>query len=193
MLNDEKNLREFIFNAFLLEDSLESLENNGITTRVLGESKKIQRILEIDFSPRIINDANKMSGVYMSFFCIENAIRELISDRLSERKGLDWWENSVPEKVKKSVEKLIQKEEKNKYHTPRSTTKIGYTMFGNLGDIIIYNWDDFSDLFPDQAWISSRFNDLEMSRNIIMHTGILPDIEIERIQSIVRDWLRQVG
>ena len=193
MLNDEKNLREFIFNAFLLEDRLGSLESNGITTKILGESKKIQRILEIDFSPRIIHDANKMSSVYMSFFCIENAIRELISDRLSERKGLDWWEKSVPEKVKKSVQKLIQKEEKNKYHTPRSTTNIGYTMFGNLGDIIIYNWDDFSDLFPDQAWISSRFNDLEMSRNIIMHTGILPDIEIERIQSIVRDWLRQVG
>ena len=193
MVNNEKNIREFVFNAFLLEDSLQKLETKGITTKVLGEQKKIQRILEIDFSPRIICDANKMSSVYMSFFCIENAIRELISDRLSERKGLDWWEKAVPEKVKKEVQKLMQKEEKNKYHTPRSTTNIGYTMFGNLGDIIIYNWDEFSDLFPDQAWISSRFKDLEMSRNIIMHTGILPDIEIERIQSIVRDWLRQVG
>jgi len=62
-----------------------------------------------------------------------------------------------------------------------------------LAQIIINNWQEFSDLFPDQAWITSRFNDLEMSRNIIMHTGILPDIEIERIESIVRDWIRQVG
>ena len=193
MKNSEKYIREFIFNAFLLDDTLKNLENSGITTKVLGSQNKVQRILEIDFSPRIINDANKMSSVYMSFFCIENAIRELISDRLSERKGLDWWETSVPEKIKKEVDKLMQKEKKNKYHTPRSTTNIGYTMFGNLGDIIIHNWDEFSDLFPGQAWISSRFNDLEMSRNIIMHTGILPDIEIERIQSIVRDWLRQVG
>jgi hypothetical protein len=66
-------------------------------------------------------------------------------------------------------------------------------MFGNLAQIIITNWEDFSDLFPDQAWISARFNDLEMSRNIIMHTGILPQIEIDRIESIARDWIRQVG
>jgi hypothetical protein len=62
-----------------------------------------------------------------------------------------------------------------------------------LAQTIIANWDDFSDLFPDQAWINSRFNDLEMSRNIIMHTGTLPQIEVERIESIVRDWIRQVG
>ena len=66
-------------------------------------------------------------------------------------------------------------------------------MFGNLAQIIIANWDEFSDLFPDQAWITSRFNDLEMSRNIIMHTGVLPQLEVERIESIVRDWIRQVG
>jgi hypothetical protein len=65
-------------------------------------------------------------------------------------------------------------------------------MFGNLSQIIIANWDEFSDLFPDQAWVTSRFNDLEMSRNIIMHTGTLPQLEVERIESIVRDWIRQV-
>jgi hypothetical protein len=26
-----------------------------------------------------------------------------------------------------------------------------------------------------------------------MHTGVLPQIEVERIESIVRDWMRQVG
>lgn len=66
-------------------------------------------------------------------------------------------------------------------------------MFGNLAQIITNRWEDFSDLFPSQAWISSRFTDLEMSRNIIMHTGVLPEIEIERIESICRDWIRQVG
>jgi len=34
---------------------------------------------------------------------------------------------------------------------------------------------------------------LEMSRNIIMHTGGLPADEIDRIESIVRDLLRQIG
>jgi hypothetical protein len=88
---------------------------------------------------------------------------------------------------------LKEKESLNRYHAERSTSNIGYTTFGNLCQIIIHNWLDFSDLFPDQHWINSRFNDLEMSRNIIMHTGILPQIEIDRIESIARDWIRQVG
>lgn len=107
--------------------------------------------------------------------------------------GIDWWEQCIPKKIRESVEKLKDKEEKNKYHTSRSTSLIGYTLFGNIEQIIISNWDDFSDLFPSQAWVSSRFTDLEMSRNIIMHTGTLPDIEIERLESITRDWIRQVG
>jgi hypothetical protein len=134
-----------------------------------------------------------MSSVFSAFFCIENAIRDLIAERLLDRAGTDWWDIVVPAKIKAAVEKLKEKESSNRYHTQRSAALIGYTMFGNLGQIIISNWDHFSDLFPDQAWITSRFNDLEMSRNIIMHTGTLPQIEVERIQSIVRDWVRQVG
>ena len=45
------------------------------------------------------------------------------------------------------------------------------TMLGNLWQIVIANWDDFSDIIPNQAWLMSRMDDLEMSRNIIMHTG----------------------
>ena len=39
----------------------------------------------------------------------------------------------------------------------------------------------------------SRMDDLEMSRNIIMHTGVLPADEVDQIESIVRDVLRQIG
>jgi hypothetical protein len=126
-------------------------------------------------------------------FCLENSARDLITERLLARKGAGWWDVAVPAKIKVAIEKLKEKEDKNRYHAPRSSSLIGYTMFGNLAQIVIANWDDFSDLLPDQAWITSRFNDLEMSRNIIMHTGTLPQLEVERIGSIVRDWIRQVG
>lgn len=55
-------------------------------------------------------------------------------------------------------------------------------MFGNLAQTIIGNWDEFSALFPNQAWVTSRFNDLEVSHNIIMHTGTLRQIEVDRIE-----------
>lgn len=188
-----EELKQLVFNGILLEDSFERLEQDGISIKRGHNVIPVERLDESDFSPTIIHRANKMASVYIVFFCIENSVRELITDRLAERKGVDWWETCVPKKIKDSVQSLKEKEEINRYHAQRSNSTIGYTMLGNLSQIIINNWDDFSDLFPSQAWINARFTDLEMSRNIIMHTGMLPDIEIERIESICRDWIRQVG
>lgn len=187
------NLKRFIFDGLLLEDSFDRLEKEGVSVRSGKKEDSVDRVVDADFSPKLIHNAKKMGSVYVLFFCLENAVRELITERLSERHGLNWWDECVPQKIRDSVQKLKDKEEENKYHTSRSSSHIGYTMFGNLGQIIIGRWDDFSDLFPNQAWINSRFNDLEMSRNIIMHTGVLPEMEIDRIESITRDWIRQVG
>ncbi|MDO6477944.1 Swt1 family HEPN domain-containing protein [Alteromonas sp. 1_MG-2023] len=186
-------LKQFVFNGILLEDSFDRLEGEGISIKQGHNEVPIERVEASDFTPRIIHQANKMSSIYTVFFCLENSVRELITDRLAERKGVDWWEICVPKKIKDSVQKLKEQEEKNRYHTQRSSSSIGYTMFGNLAQIILNNWDEFSDLFPTQAWVNARFTDLEMSRNIIMHTGVLPEMEIERIESICRDWIRQVG
>jgi hypothetical protein len=188
-----EQLKRFVFNGILLDDSFKNLETQGITVKRGGNDVEVQRIDSSDFSPRIIYDAKRMASIYVVFYCLENSVRSLITERLIERHGVDWWTKCVPSKIRESVDKLKVQEEKNRYHTQRSTSAIGYTMFGNLAQIIISQWDDFSDLFPTQAWINSRFSDLEMSRNIIMHTGVLPEIEIERIESICRDWLRQVG
>lgn len=192
MTNVER-LKQFVFNGFLLDDDFAKLEDHGIAVRSGQAVQPVVPIEDAAFSPIIRYNASKMAALYVAFFCLENAVRDLISERLLERKNIHWWDECVPQKIKRDVEALRTKEEKNKYHAQRAPALIGYTMFGNLAQIIINNWQEFSDLFPDQAWITSRFNDLEMSRNIIMHTGILPDIEIERIESIVRDWIRQVG
>lgn len=186
-------LKQFVFDAMLAENSLAQLSTQGISVRGSAATPPTIGVEEVGFSPRILYDAAKMSSVFAAFFCIENSVRELVTERLLARKGTDWWDISVSAKIRAAVEKVKEKESHNRYHTPRSTALIGYTLFGHLAQIIITNWDEFSDLFPDQAWVTSRLNDLEMSRNIIMHTGVLPQIEVERIESILRDWIRQVG
>lgn len=185
--------KEFIFNGLLLQEDFQSLEKEGISIRASGDFSPVSRIIEADFSPKIWHNAIDMSSVYQSIFCIENTLRNFIVERMSERYGLDWWAQKVPKKIKDDVEKLKIKEEKNKFFSSRSDSEIGYTMMGNLGQIIINNWEDFNDIIPSQAWLTSRMDDLEMARNIVMHTGVLPQIEIERITSIVRDILRQIG
>ena len=189
----ERKIKEFVFNALLLNNSLEELNKQGITVFKAEDLLPVSHIVENDFNPKIWYNALSMSDVYTSLYCIENTLRNFIVERLSERHGIDWWEQKIPSKIKDAVNKLKKQDEKNKYHSSRSGIEIGYTMLGNLGQIIIANWDDFSDIIPNQAWITSRMDDLEMSRNVIMHTGILPQNEIDRIESIVRDILRQIG
>ena len=193
MNNKTNRLKEFVFNGMLVEDSLVSLEQQGIKVTNDGDINIVNRVSQKDFNPRLWYNASKMSSVYIALYCAENMLRDFIVDRLSETKGIEWWEICVPKKVRDEVQKLKDKEEKNKYYSNRANSNIGYTMLGNLTNIIIYNWDDFSDIIPSQAWITSRMDDLEMSRNIIMHTGLLPDIEMERIESIVRDLTKQLG
>jgi hypothetical protein len=74
----------------------------------------------------------------------------------------------VPSKIKTAVERLREKEQVNRYHTARNAAPLGYTMFGNLAQIIIASWDEFSDLFPGQAWVTSRFNDPEGTVNLFV-------------------------
>jgi hypothetical protein len=189
-----REFKEFIFDALLLETALQELEEKGgISTRPPTEATIVQRVEKLQYNPRIISEAAKMASVFTVFFCLENAVRELITERLRDRHGFDWWEKCVPSKIQTNVQTLMRGEQLHRYHTSRSSELIGYTTFGNLGQIVVNRWADFEDLFPDQAWISSRFKDLEMSRNIIMHTGILAQIEIDRVESIARDWVRQVG
>lgn len=189
----DRKIREFVFNALLVNDSFKSLETDGISVIDSSDFSLVARVVENDFSPRIWHDAQNMSSVYTALYCIENTIRNFIVERMAERHGIDWWNKKVPSGIKTAVENLKKKEIRNKYYSNRSDNEIGYTMLGNLGQIIIANWEDFSDIIPNQAWLSSRMDDLEMSRNIIMHTGNLPQVEIERIESIVRDLLRQIG
>lgn len=191
---DDSVLRQFVFNGLLLYDSFSTLENeHGISVSSSNDMTQVSRVVEADFSPILWNNAINMSSVYQALFCIENTLRNFIVERMSERYGLNWWEEKVPSNIKKAVERLKKDEIKNKFFSSRSDSEIGYTMLGNLGQIIINNWEDFSDIIPSQAWLSSRMDDLEMARNIIMHTGVLPQVEIDRITSIVRDLLRQIG
>jgi len=186
-------IKKFVFDAMLIEDSLFELQKSGIPVKEGIEQAPITRVSESSFSPIIWKQAIDMSSVYVVLFCVENALRDFIVARLSESKGLSWWDDCVQSKVKDEAKKLRQKEEKNKYMSSRGDSLIYYTLLDNLAQIIIHNWDDFSDIIPNQAWITSRMHDLTMCRNIIMHTGVLPQYEIERIESIARDFINQLG
>ncbi len=136
--------------------------------------------------------AEKMAYVYCIFYCFENLVRELVSQGLEERKGPEWWETSVPENVRRRVDQKRADTERNKWHQAVNERDIDLTLFGDLAAIIVKEWPEFDDLFPNQHRVKQRLDELERSRNVIAHANLLPDPEIERIEQHLEDWLRQV-
>lgn len=186
-------LKKFVFNALLLEDTFARLEEEGIAVRRGGDATPVARIDGQDFSDAVMRRTRQMTTVYAAFYALENALRELVAQRLVERKGYDWWQRCVPAKIKIAIGRIQDREKAAKYPLQRATTLVGYTTFADLAEIIRGNWDEFSDLFPSQAWIVTHVDDLERYRETIMNSGILSPLDIERLESIIRDWKRQTG
>jgi hypothetical protein len=142
--------------------------------------------------PELLAKARKMSSVYAAIAAFENSVRELVALTLAEKKGPNWWDSAVSDKIKKKANARIEEERKVKWHTQRGTESINYCDFGDLGNIIAQNWEFFSDLLLDQPWVTNIFDTLERSRNVIMHSGELDPEDIARVGSLIRDWVKQV-
>lgn len=189
------SVKDFVFRAMLSLDSLRQLEHTGVYVR--DSDKKFGRALAeftfAEFSPEILDGAEKMSRLYVAFFCFENSVRELLSQKLRDAHGDNWWESKVPDKIRDKVKARQEVEKKSKWHQLRSRENIAYADFGDMPGIILNNWPDFVDMFENQEWVKTRFADMEKSRNVIAHNNVLEDEGIERIRMYLREWARIVG
>jgi len=182
------------FKGLLLDSEVARQEEAGVLPRA-KEPTKAPTLLgryEEFFSREMQDRSEKMAYVYSLFYCFENLVRELVAQRLEERKGTDWWNACVPENVRKRVEQKRADTQKNKWHQAVYQSNIDLTLFGDLASIIVKEWTEFDDLFPSQPWVKQRLDELERSRNVIAHANLLPEPEIERIEQYLEDWLRQV-
>jgi hypothetical protein len=177
-----------------VEESLTRLEGDGVVLRSASNPAAVQTAIPLeDFSLEVRQRAMRAMPVYVAFFCLENAVRELVGQRLSEKNGAEWWEKCATSGVKKQVDDRKSKEGKNRWHVERGAHELYYTNFGDLRALVVNNWDVFEDLFPDQNWICSRLDELEASRNIIAHSNVLDEREVARLRLYLQDWTRQVG
>lgn len=197
MKNSQTNkaqLRNWLFKGLSAESRLDELEIEGVSVRAASDPGAMQRVLPLeDFSANIRKSAMQSLPAYLAFFCLENAVRELVQERLIDNYGPKWWDEKVSAKIRTKVQERRDKEGVNRWHVQRGASEIYYTDFGDLTSIITNNWADFEDLFPDQQWVASRLSDLESSRNVIAHMNTLDDREISRIKMYLEDWTKQVG
>lgn len=184
-----KEFRVFGMRNFQTEADLLKLEADGLD---IGHAQTIEQkeIVDIElFEEAIRKQARKMSSFYYLYFCIENSVRNLITGRLQEKYGADWWNTKVPIDVKTEVERL-REDEQNSTTSIRSEEPIFYTNFSDLIKIIESNWDDFSDTLRSKKAAVAALRALNRIRNPIAHSCELDDDEIQRFQLAIKDWQR---
>jgi Swt1-like HEPN len=189
MMGIEDRLKLFGMQNLLLESELSKLEDSGVQ---IEHAKTIQKseIVDVElFESDILQEARKMADFYAIYYSLENSIRRLISGRLSERHGANWWKEKIPIGVQTEVEKK-QQEERDTTMSIRSEDPLSYTNFGELISIFEANWDDFDDTLRSPKAMRSILSQFNKIRNVVAHSSALNEDEINRFKLLVKDWFR---
>lgn len=182
-------LRLFGMHNLMLESELGKLEDSGVQ---IEHAKTIQKAEIVDvelFETDILEEAKKMADFYAIYYSLENSIRRLISGRLAEKHGANWWNGRVPEGVQRAV-KDKQQDERDTVMSIPSEDPLSYTNFGELISIFDANWDDFSDTLRSRKAMQSILAQFNKIRNVVAHSCELNEDEITRFKLLVKDWFR---
>lgn len=192
---DAKQTREWLFRGLMFESEAERFRAAGI--RVGADVEESERnLLDETLAPFGVDlrgEALRMARLYALLYCFENSVRALVTQRLRERHGEDWWSVKVPRKVQDFAAARLKDALDNSWLEGNTKDPLSFVQFGHLSDIIVGNWEDFSDLIPSQHWLRQRMEELERARNYIAHNRFLLPGEFARIEMYVRDWNSMVG
>jgi energy-converting hydrogenase A subunit M len=183
------DLKLFGMHNLMLESELRKLEETGIQ---IEHNKTIQKaeVVDVDlFESDILQEARKMADFYVLYYSLENSMRRLISGRLAEKHGGNWWKDKVPEGLQNEVEKK-QKEERDTTMSIRYEDPLSYTNFGELIGIFDANWTDFSDTLRSQKAMQQILSQFNKIQNVVAHSCELNEDEITRFKLLVKDWFR---
>jgi hypothetical protein len=179
----------------LFDAECEAFRSAGLRVGIPSDEAEQDLLREsiASFSLAVRSPALRMARLYAVLYCFENSVRELITAKLLENHGANWWDACVPPKVRQFAEGRKSGAEKNSWLEGAPASLLQYVEFGHLADIIVANWDSFSDLIPSQHWLKQRFDELEKVRNFVAHNRLLLENEFERIEMYISDWSKQVG
>ena len=192
-MRPDEAIKLFGLNNLAIESDIQKIEGDYDVN--LGHrhdrERQIDKAYYPQFTDRIRNEAARMSVNYSIFYCLENSIREIISQRLEEQHGANWWTCAVPQAVQSNAH-ANRKKELASGVTPRSTGLIDFTNFGELGEIIKANWGTFDDMFRDVRAVERVLATLNTLRAPIAHCKALAEDEELRLHLALRDWFRQM-
>lgn len=184
---------EFVFRGLLARHAVQDMREQGVLRMPASTAAELR---EHDFyapvPEAIRTGSSAMQRNYQMLFVFENLLRDFISQRFTEIDGEEWFDSRTTSSMRQRVTDRKDKEQRNQWHIGRNEHPIFYLDFGDLGLLIINHWTVFKDFFDTQAWVQSRIQEAERTRNVIAHTNVLAAEESERLELYLRDWMRQV-
>ncbi|CAK7040197.1 MAG: hypothetical protein KER_01654 [Kerstersia gyiorum] len=191
----DDSIRSFGMSGLLICEDLRQIEQAfGIE---LGHAPKTEVASAVAYYPQfeqaVRQEAADMSENYEVFYCLEQAIRKLITETLEEAEGPAWWDSvRIPPDIKNDVASLIKRERDNGV-TPRSEYMIDYTTFGQLSVVITSNWDLFEPTLKSKRAVERVMANLNLIRGPIAHCCPIQEDEEDRLKLAVKDWFRMIG
>src|SRR4051794_37161372 len=93
------DLHQRLFRGLLLAADIEERVDRGEIPRAQNPfgMKSLLGDMSEAFVGDLVDRAERMAFAYGLMYCFENAVRDLVGQRLLERLGPDWW-TKVPEK-----------------------------------------------------------------------------------------------
>lgn len=189
-------LRDFVFRGLLFESESEVFRKAGLNVGIDISEAEQELLLEAlaPFGVQRRQDALEMARLYAVLHAFENEVRSLIRDTLDEKATGDWWESdAIPNKVRTMADSRQKTALQDSWLEGAKSDRLEYVDFGDLGAIILQNWDHFKDVMPGQEWIKQRMTELEKARNFVAHNRMLLPSEFQRIYMYVSDWNKVIG
>ena len=190
------DLYSFAFRGLLAEEALDKAGRKRYATEEAFFSEELAKKLHFDeINPQYVEQSKTMITVFATITAFENATREFVYTVLKDHYKTEWWDKGVQKSIREKAESRRAQEAKVKWHVSRGDAMMSYLEFGDLAKIMVSsdNWSLFEPTVDSQDWVRAIFDDIEKSRNVIMHSGVLDEYDIARVGLNIRDWLHQIN
>lgn len=193
------DLYSFAFRGILAEEALDKAGRKKYYSEEVFFSEELAKKLHFDeIDNKYVDQSKTMITVFATITAFENATREFVYSTLSDAYGDEWWTKGIQKGIRDKAQIRKDSETKVKWHVNRGDMMMSYLEFGDLPKIMCSqdNWSFFEPYFGfsnAQEWIRTVFETIEKSRNVIMHSGVLDDLDIIRVGMNIIDWLHQIN
>jgi hypothetical protein len=174
---------------------LDSISAEGSLNEDLEKISQNESYALIQNLPDDIKEkGTKMSEVYGYLYCIENTLRLFIEKIGVQNHGVDYLNQlSISGVVRRKIAQRKEEEEKNQWLCIRGESDLFYLDFKELGDIIVNNWEVFKSFFPEQAFVTSKINELARCRNLVAHNSLITNAEKDLLRLYYNQFLSQIN